>query len=325
MSKPSPGPSRSNRRRLPTIAACSAGTSARPVPAARAGFPGCASQRIRKPPRPHLARFSLSASAARRRQDPLLPARQSPRHPRGPSPRIAYVPPVAGVHPGRLQSPEPARSARLRERLPDLGGQRPGAILLFAPLHAGRREGHPLQRSGLRVRLAAAAAAHLPERCVPSRFLRPKELADASVRDRGNGIHRHASAPGLGRSRTAGGGPRAAGRGPPCHYISGDPFEIERWKSSPRLRAAARLHLAWPGLPHYSLPTSLKNFQAGLGLFQFCGRSVVRAWFYPAEPCFEYGDLAGGRSASARTQGLFAAFKALAQCAGAFLPARHRP
>ncbi len=84
------------------------------------------------------------------------------------------------------------------------------------------------------------------------------------------------------------------------------------WKSAVRdFEPAACLHLAWAGLPDYSLPTSLKNFQAGLGLFQFlreigCPRLVVTG------TCFEYGDLSGclAEDRHPQTQGLFAAFKA---------------
>ena len=97
-----------------------------------------------------------------------------------------------------------------------------------------------------------------------------------------------------------------------CRGLAGDIFDISRWKDAvAEFQPQACLHLAWAGLPDYSLPTSLKNFQAGLQLIEFlrdirCPRIVV------AGTCFEYGNLTGclAEDRHPQTQGLFAAFKA---------------
>ena len=101
-----------------------------------------------------------------------------------------------------------------------------------------------------------------------------------------------------------------------------------RWKSAVRDFEPAGLPApGLGGIARLSPATSLKNFQAGLGLFQLlreigCPRLVVTG------TCFEYGDLSGclAEDRHPQTQGLFAAFKAAQRLvATSLLPARQRP
>lgn len=95
-------------------------------------------------------------------------------------------------------------------------------------------------------------------------------------------------------------------------YLQGDIFATSAWSKKVRaFRPEICVHLAWSDLPDYSLPTSAKNFRAGLDLLQFlleigCQRIVATG------TCYEYGHLTGcvSENQESRSLGLFAAFKA---------------
>lgn len=97
----------------------------------------------------------------------------------------------------------------------------------------------------------------------------------------------------------------------PCQIVAGDLDGIPAWEDTlRRFRPQVCVHLAWEGLPDYSLAACMRNFQAGLKLFQAlhnvrCSRVVV------AGTCWEYGSLTGcvNEDQIPDTLGLFAAFK----------------
>ena len=101
-------------------------------------------------------------------------------------------------------------------------------------------------------------------------------------------------------------------------YLHGDLFDLEAWR--PEVRHFAPeccLHLAWAGLPDYSLAMSRKNFEAGLDLLQMmkeigCPRVVA------AGTCFEYGKLTGclREEQVGDRLGLFASFKSAQRVVG---------
>ena len=97
-----------------------------------------------------------------------------------------------------------------------------------------------------------------------------------------------------------------------CTWLEGDLLHPDSWyEGIVEFDPDVTVHLAWQGLPDYSLPTSMLNFRAGLELFEFlrstnCRRVVV------AGSCFEYGTLTGcvSEDQHPESMGLFAAFKA---------------
>jgi nucleoside-diphosphate-sugar epimerase len=101
-------------------------------------------------------------------------------------------------------------------------------------------------------------------------------------------------------------------------WLHGDLFEPEAWGAGVKdFAPECCIHLAWAGLPDYSLAMNRKNFEAGLDLLQMmkeigCPRVVV------AGTCFEYGNLTGclREEQRAEKQGLFAAFKAAQRVVG---------
>jgi nucleoside-diphosphate-sugar epimerase len=102
------------------------------------------------------------------------------------------------------------------------------------------------------------------------------------------------------------------GRGGGSSFLQGDLSAVAALESPLRAFAPqACIHLAWAGLPDYSLKMSRQNFQWGLDLLDLlktigCARLTVTG------TCFEYGTLTGqlAEDAQPQKQGLFAAFKA---------------
>ena len=80
------------------------------------------------------------------------------------------------------------------------------------------------------------------------------------------------------------------------------------------------IHLAWSGLPDYSLANCRANLLAGINLFEILGRVGCRRVF-AAGTCWEYGKLTGTvtEHLTGRDPNLFAAFKSALQTIGANL------
>lgn len=70
------------------------------------------------------------------------------------------------------------------------------------------------------------------------------------------------------------------------------------------------IHLAWDRLPDYSLSNCLKNFEAGVRLFEILGATGCKKIFV-AGSCWEYGDLQGQVSEAdyPKNMNLFASYK----------------
>lgn len=77
------------------------------------------------------------------------------------------------------------------------------------------------------------------------------------------------------------------------------------------------IHLAWSGIPDYSLANCRAGLVAGLALFEALGRAGCRKIF-TSGTCWEYGRLTGAvrETDHATGLGLFPAFKAALQIAG---------
>lgn len=103
-----------------------------------------------------------------------------------------------------------------------------------------------------------------------------------------------------------------------AEILRGDLGSIATWKS--RLldfRPEACIHLAWEGLPDYSLGTCIRNFELSMQFFELlrearCPRVVVTG------TCWEYGSLNGAVDEEQMGDGLgqFAAFKTAVRVAG---------
>jgi nucleoside-diphosphate-sugar epimerase len=102
------------------------------------------------------------------------------------------------------------------------------------------------------------------------------------------------------------------GRGGGIHVLQGDLSNAAALDRPLRdFTPQACIHMAWAGLPDYSLKMSRQNFQWGLDLLDLlktigCPRVTVTG------TCFEYGTLTGqlAEDAQPQKQGLFAAFRA---------------
>ena len=79
----------------------------------------------------------------------------------------------------------------------------------------------------------------------------------------------------------------------------------------------ACIHLAWEGIPDYSLSTCLKNFNASIRLFDFLSRIDCKTIF-AAGTCWEYGNLNGQvhESDMPANMNLFASMKSGLQLSG---------
>ena len=106
----------------------------------------------------------------------------------------------------------------------------------------------------------------------------------------------------LGRVQRMPGAPRA---------LRGDLYEPDSYRAEiKRFRPDCAIHLAWSGLPDYSLGNCRRNLLAGIDLFEALGRAGCNRIF-AAGTCWEYGNLTGALKESEQSvdTGMFAAFK----------------
>ena len=76
-------------------------------------------------------------------------------------------------------------------------------------------------------------------------------------------------------------------------FLMDDLVNLACWeKQLTDFQPEACIHLAWDGLPDYSLQTCLQNFNLNIKLFDLLGRIGCRKIFV-AGTCWEYGDLQG--------------------------------
>lgn len=98
---------------------------------------------------------------------------------------------------------------------------------------------------------------------------------------------------------------------PNVSYVQGDLAAIEQWGEKVRdFAPEVCIHLAWSGLPDYSLTWCLQNFETSVRLFDFLG-SLGCKKIFAAGTCWEYGDLHGQVSEkdTPNKMNLFASFK----------------
>ena len=106
----------------------------------------------------------------------------------------------------------------------------------------------------------------------------------------------------LGRGAGIPGAPRA---------LRGDLYEPDSYRAElERFRPDCAIHLAWGGLPDYSLGNCRRNLLAGIDLFEALGQAGCNRIF-AAGTCWEYGKLTGPVKESEQgvEPGMFAAFK----------------
>lgn len=112
-------------------------------------------------------------------------------------------------------------------------------------------------------------------------------------------------------------------RPPNATYVHGDLAEAASWRDAAReFSPEACIHLAWTGLPDYSLPRCLENFDSSVRLFELLGDMGCRKIF-AAGTCWEYGNLQGrvGEMDSPNSMNLFASFKTALRLVGESLAA----
>lgn len=112
-------------------------------------------------------------------------------------------------------------------------------------------------------------------------------------------------------------------RQPDVSYVRGDLAEAAQWEDAVRKFAPqACIHLAWSGLPDYSLAQCLDNFNAGVRLIEFLSNMDCDRIFV-AGTCWEYGDLRGqvAETDLPGTMSLFAATKTALRLIGENLAA----
>lgn len=93
--------------------------------------------------------------------------------------------------------------------------------------------------------------------------------------------------------------------------LQGDLYEPESYRAElERFRPDGAIHLAWGGLPDYTLGNCRRNLLAGIDLFEALGQVDCKRIF-AAGTCWEYGKLTGAVKESDRgaEPNLFAAFK----------------
>lgn len=112
----------------------------------------------------------------------------------------------------------------------------------------------------------------------------------------------------------------------PGTHLVGDLSQPEQWKDSvERFAPEATIHLAWAGLPDYSLPQCLLNFEISTNLLELLGSIGCRKIFV-AGTCWEYGSQLGQVIEDQQVSGLnlFASFKSGLQLVGDSLARTHR-
>ena len=104
----------------------------------------------------------------------------------------------------------------------------------------------------------------------------------------------------------------------PHRAVACDLFEPASWLGSVKNFAPdCCIHLAWAGLPDYSLAITRRNFDGGLNLFQAL-REIGCPRVIATGSCWEYGDLSGAlrEDQLPGRQGVFGAFKSAQQMIG---------
>lgn len=94
-------------------------------------------------------------------------------------------------------------------------------------------------------------------------------------------------------------------------YLKNDLADIKQlWNKARDFAPEVCIHLAWDGLPDYSLSNCLKNFETGVRLFEVLGTTGCKKIFV-AGSCWEYGELQGqvSESDSSKNMNLFASHK----------------
>lgn len=104
---------------------------------------------------------------------------------------------------------------------------------------------------------------------------------------------------------------RGAGTPGAPRVLRGDLYEADSYRAElVRFRPDCAIHLAWGGLPDYSLGNCRRNLLAGIDLFEALGQAGCKRIF-AAGTCWEYGKLTGAVKESEQgvETGIFAAFK----------------
>ena len=101
-------------------------------------------------------------------------------------------------------------------------------------------------------------------------------------------------------------------------FIKGDLKNFSSWKEKvEEFSPEACIHLAWSGLPDYSLSRCLENFDISIRLLDFLTHIGCKRVFI-AGTCWEYGGLQGQTSENAQAEApnLFASFKTAIRLVG---------
>ena len=94
-------------------------------------------------------------------------------------------------------------------------------------------------------------------------------------------------------------------------FIKNDLKDFDKWKKKvEEFSPEACIHLAWSGLPDYSLLRCIENFDINIQLLDFLTHIGCKRIFI-AGTCWEYGDIQGQTSENVQTgaSNLFASFK----------------
>ena len=94
-------------------------------------------------------------------------------------------------------------------------------------------------------------------------------------------------------------------------FIKSDLKDLDNWKQVvEEFCPEACIHLAWSGLPDYSLSRCIENFDMNIQLLDFLAHIGCKRVFV-AGTCWEYGDIQGQATENVQlgTQNLFASFK----------------
>ena len=110
---------------------------------------------------------------------------------------------------------------------------------------------------------------------------------------------------------------------PNATYVRGDLAEAAPWKEAVRkFSPEACIHLAWTGLPDYSLFRCMENFDSSVRLIELLSGMGCQKIFV-AGTCWEYGSLQGqvGETDVPHSMSLFASFKTALRLVGESLTA----
>lgn len=116
-------------------------------------------------------------------------------------------------------------------------------------------------------------------------------------------------------------------RQPNVACVPGDLAEPAPWREAvQKFSPEACIHLAWTGLPDYSLSRCMENFDSSVRLIELLGGMGCQKMFV-AGTCWEYGDLQGqvGETDAPHATNLFATFKTALRLVGESLTASRAP